>query len=97
MVPLKKCDSCYRYPDDYMLHEEQLKDEQLEQLSPPTGAIMPSSPVEKQANLDSTRWASLLHRGQGAGSVARLTGRIFSNLVSQSLQTYSYIGIFSLH
>ena len=70
---------------------------QPEQELPPTGADIPLSSVVKQANLDSTRSESLLQMGQGDGSVAKLTARIFSNLVSQSAQTYSYIGIFPLH
>ena len=80
-----------------MLQELHVEALQPEQELPPTGADIPLSSVVKQANLDSTRSASLLQRGQGKGSVAQLTGRIFSNLVSQSAQTYSYIGIFPLH
>jgi hypothetical protein len=76
-------------PHAYMLQESQLEAEQDEQASPPTGAIIPLSSVVKQANRDSTRSASFWQVGQGNGSVAQLTGRIFSNLLSQSVQTYS--------
>jgi len=72
-----------------MLQELQSEAVQLAQLLPPTGADIPLSSVVKQANRDSTRLASLWQPGQGAGSVARLMGRIFSNLVSHSVQTYS--------
>jgi len=80
-----------------MLQEEQLEAVQPAQELPPTGADIPFSSVAKQANREGTRLASLLQMGQGAGSAARLTGRIFSNFRSQSVQTYSYSGIFSHH
>ena len=76
-------------PHGYMLQELQVEAVQPEQELPPTGADIPLSSVVKQANRDSTRSASLLHDGQGDGSVARLMGRIFSNLESHSVQTYS--------
>jgi hypothetical protein len=73
----------------YIPQELQFEAVQDEQASPPTGAITPLSSVVKQANLDNTRSASFWQVGQEAGSVAQLTGRIFSNLLSQSVQMYS--------
>jgi hypothetical protein len=58
---------------------------------------IPLSSVVKQANRESTRSAGFLQLGQEAASEDWLTGRMSSNLWSQSVQTYSYIGILSLH
>jgi hypothetical protein len=50
---------------------------------PATGEAEPPSFVVKQAKVDSTRSASLLHVGQTAGDFDWLNGRINSNLFSQ--------------
>ena len=57
----------------------------------------PLSSVEKQAKEDNIRSALFSHLGQVAASLDWLNARISSNLSSQAGQTYSYIGIFSLH
>jgi hypothetical protein len=77
-----------------MAQVAQLSEAQLLQESPPTDEVMPLSSAEKQAKVDSIRPASCWHSGQAAPSLHWLTGRNFSNFESQSLQTYSYIGIF---
>jgi hypothetical protein len=46
---------------------------------------------------DITRSAIPLQEGQSAGSRIWLTGRISSNRLLHFVQTYSYIGIVSLH
>ncbi len=70
-----------------MLQLEELQEEQP--LLPPTATGTPSAPVLKQAKRDSARSDSRSQVGQGADSVARLIGRINSNRLSQSVQTYS--------
>jgi len=72
----------------------QLAAPQLAQPSPLIAAGSPLSSVVKQAKVDNTRSALCWQPGQAAASVAWLNGRNCSNLVSQSWQRYSYIGIF---
>ena len=62
---------------------EQLPDEQEEQGEPPTGELMPSAPLLKDENTESTRSAPSWPSGQGAGSSDRLIERRSSNLASQ--------------
>ena len=82
---------------NYILQVLQLLAPQLEQEFPPIMEGSPLSSVEKQAKEDNIRSALFSHLGQVAASLDWLNGRISSNLISQSGQVYSYIGIFSLH
>lgn len=70
----------------YIAQEEQLPEAQLAQeLPPPIEEGIPDSSVDiQQAKTDSTRSASLWHSGHVAFSSDWLTGRNFSNFVSQS-------------
>jgi len=56
---------------------------------PARGVVSPLSPLEKAAQAETVRWASLWQRGQGAFSSALLSGRNSSNLKLQSEQRYS--------
>ncbi len=60
---------------------------------PAIGTVVPNSLLERQTNLDKALLEGCLHIGQSAGSLDLLIGRINSNFVWQSGQTYSYIGI----
>ena len=71
------------------MQEEQLPDEQEEQAEPPTGELMPSDPLLKDENTESTRSAPSWPSGQVAGSSDRLIDRRSSNLASQRRQKYS--------
>ncbi len=51
--------------------------------APATGVLKPLESVEKQAKVDITLFAPLRHFGQGARSVALLSGRSNSNLTLQ--------------
>jgi hypothetical protein len=53
------------------------------------GELSPDSLVDRQAKRDNALFAACLHDGHSAGSVHLLMGRITSNLVLQSGQTYS--------
>ena len=72
-----------------MLQEEHDPDEQDAQPEPPTGALMPSTPLLKDENMESTRSAPSCPLGQVAGSSERLMERSSSNLASQRWQKYS--------
>ena len=72
-----------------MLQLEHDPDEQEEQAEPPTGELMPSAPLLKDENTESTRSAPSWPSGQVAGSSERLIERRNSNLVSQRWQKYS--------
>ena len=72
-----------------MLQEEHEPEEQEAQPEPPTGALMPSAPLLKDENTESTRSAPSWPWGQLAGSSERLMERSSSNLASQRWQKYS--------
>jgi hypothetical protein len=56
---------------------------------PAIGAVVPNSLLDRHANRDKALFAVRLHFGQSAGSPDLLIGRINSNFVLQSGQTYS--------
>ena len=58
-----------------MLQLEHDPDEQEEQAEPPTGELMPSAPLLKEANTESVRSAPSWPLGQVAGSSERLIER----------------------
>ena len=60
---------------------------------PATGVDSPDALFEKTAQQDIILSALPWQSGQVSASSARLNGRICSNLLPQSLQIYSYIGI----
>jgi len=57
--------------------------------------VSPLSLLEKEANLESFRPASVLHLGQDAFLSESLSGRNSSNSTPHWGQAYSYIGIFT--
>jgi len=78
-------------PTHQLLQELQLPPPQPAQPPPPPaiGAVVPNSLLERHTNRDKALLATCLHFGQSAGSPDLLKGRINSNLVLQSGQTYS--------
>jgi len=80
----------------YIAQVEQFDEPQVAQELPLPliAAGIPSALVVTQQILESTRPAFAWHLGHSASSSARLKGRSSSNFSLQSVQTYSYIGIF---
>ena len=74
----------------------QLEEPQLlqEPPVPDIGVLNPDSFLEKEEQTETIRLAFLLHSGQEASLFDSLNEHNNSNLVPQSEQTYSYIGIF---
>ena len=74
----------------------QLEEPQLlqEPPVPDIGVLNPDSFLEKEEQTETIRLAFLLHLGQAASLFDSLNEHNNSNLVPQSEQTYSYIGIF---
>ena len=68
----------------------------LQEPLPATGVLNPDSSLENEEQTETTRLAFLLHLGQEASLFDSLNERNNSNLLPQSEQTYSYIGIFLL-
>jgi len=61
---------------------------------PAIGVLNPDSSLENEEQTETIRLAFLLHLGQEASLFDSLNERNNSNLLPQSEQTYSYIGIF---
>ena len=76
----------------------QLEEPQLlqEPPVPAIGVLNPDSFLEKEEQTETIRLAFLLHLGQAASLFDSLNEHNNSNLLPQSEQTYSYIGIFPL-
>ena len=62
---------------------------------PDIGVLNPDPSLENEQQTEITRLALFLHLGQEASLFDSLSERNNSNLLPQSEQTYSYIGIFS--